>query len=118
MKHQINATQKGDVVEITGNLGWNYAQDPATGMWIAACTPMRIVIEAFTLTELHALMYEAIDATFAEMAASGDLDTFLKGCGWKMNHSPRSLGARGAISFDVPTHTRRVAPSDLNKVFC
>ena len=70
-------------IQIATNLRWNYAQDPASGYWIAECPSLKLTVQGETLSEMHASAQEAMQLLFLDLFEDGELDAFLEARGWR-----------------------------------
>jgi hypothetical protein len=105
-----------NVIQIEGNLQWNYAVDHKSNRWVAVCQPLKLAIEVEAPEEFLETIGEAIDGFFRELLSTGDLDRFLGDNGWR-RLTPIPERAR-RLHFDVPLSTRRVEERDLQQAFC
>lgn len=84
------------------NLQWRAEMDARTGVWVAACEPLRQAVQADSWAELCATMNEAMNELFLDLLEDGELDAFLRANGWQQNMSiPPQVPPEG-LTFDVP----------------
>lgn len=70
------------------------------GNWIAVCEPLKLTVQAQTWAELMEDFALALDAILRDLAASDEIQKFLRDKGWKLSADiPRRLKN---VRFDVP----------------
>lgn len=117
MKNSIQLKRKGDhLLEIQGEIGWRYAQDPETGHLIAVCTPLNITLEADTIGELLPMMSDAMEDLFDSLVEDGTFEGFLKARNWALR--PSVKGARHGQVAPPPLSLRPVLLHDLELAAC
>jgi hypothetical protein len=104
------------VVQIEGNLQWNYAVHRETGHLVGVCEPLKLTVSADNPQEFHESIREAMDSFFTELLSTGDLERFFRDHGWK-TITPIPERTRN-LYFDVPLSTRRVSERDLHEAVC
>jgi len=66
-----------NVIQIEGNLQWNYAVDHESNHWVAVCEPLKLTVEVENPQEFLGTIKESMDGFFKELLSTGDLDRFL-----------------------------------------
>jgi hypothetical protein len=87
------------IVQIEGNIQWQTAREPTTGVWIAVSPQLNLNASGDTWGELTEAMNEATAMLFTDLLESGELAAFLREHGWQSSPLP-SPGKR--VKFDVP----------------
>ena len=91
------------VITVESTIQWRFAQDPASGRWIAICDPLRLTIEADSSSELRENIEDALQLFMRSLLRSGDFERFLQEHGWR-KHMVGLLTdpTTGDVRFDVP----------------
>lgn len=100
-------------VEIKGDFTWDFARNPASGLWIGFCEQLGLNADGATFEELQECMNEAIGLLFRDLHEEGDLTLFLEEHGWTMNAEDSSPLPEDAPRFDVPYEQRRRSIGEL-----
>jgi hypothetical protein len=106
----------GLIVQIRGEVPWQYFQDPASRRWIGINPLLKLTVEEDDQSALYETMNEAATSFFKELLETGDLPKFLIEQGFATEQPLPSHQARD-VTFDVPLNTRRISPRDLEKAF-
>lgn len=89
------------IVQVQGQVQWEFHKDQASGRWIAVCKPLAITIEADTHTELRENIEDTLRLFMRSMFEDGEFERFLRDHGWTAANVPRNIAPRD-IRFDVP----------------
>ena len=87
------------IVQIEGNIQWQTAREPTTGVWIGVSPQLNLNASGDTWGELTEAMNEATAMLLTDLLESGQLGTFLREHGWQSSPLP-APGKR--VKFDVP----------------
>jgi hypothetical protein len=88
-------------VEIQANLQWGAWQDPASKAWIGECTPLGLIAEGETWSDLQEMIADITNALMTDLLREGRLPKFLEEKGWTVN-SPLPKPEAEDVRFDVP----------------
>jgi Arc/MetJ-type ribon-helix-helix transcriptional regulator len=105
-----------NVIRVQAKLVWKWGRG-RSGRYVAICDAIRQTVEADRFEDLLETMHEALDSTFRELLASGDLDNFLREHGWGSLKIPSSTKRRN-VRFDVPFDVRGIRTRDLEEALC
>ena len=70
------------VVQVQGQVRWEFYQDAKSGRWIAVCQPLALVLEADSHTELRENIEDSLRLFLRSVFADGQFASFLKERGW------------------------------------
>jgi hypothetical protein len=90
------------IVKIDAKLQWNLTQDKKSARWVAACAPLRIVVEADRIEQLREVIADTLDAVFRDLLLSGELERFLREHGWATSLPIAQIVADQNMRFEVP----------------
>ena len=107
----------GLIVQIRGQVPWQYFQDPKSRRWIGINPLLKLTVEEQTQPALFETMNEAANAFFKELLETGDFTQFLREQGLGIEGPPPPARTRREVNFDVPLNTERISPRDLEKAF-
>src|SRR5437870_1276465 len=102
-----------NTVHVQAKLLWKWGRTKS-GNYVAACDALAQTVQAEKFDQLLETMHEALDSTFRELMASGDLDTFLRERRWSSPDLPDAQ-ARKNVRFDVPFDLKGVRARDLEE---
>lgn len=88
------------IVQVQGQVRWEFHQDPASRRWIAICQPLNLTIEADSHTELRENIEDSLRLFLKSVFADGELEKFMRDHGWTAQVPPHV--AANDIRFDVP----------------
>ncbi|MDE2639909.1 MAG: hypothetical protein OXI03_04910 [Chloroflexota bacterium] len=103
-------------VEIHGDFTWDFARNPASGLWIGFCEQLGLNADGATFEELQECMNEAITLLFRDLYEEGDLTPFLEEHGWTMSAEESTPPPKDEPRFDVPYEQRRRSIGELAAV--
>jgi len=104
--------QVKNTIHIQAKLLWEWGRGRS-----GLCDPIAQTVEAERFEELLETMHEALDSTFRELLASGDLPAFLRSHGWAGTDLPEAR-FRKNVRFDVPFDLQGVRTRDLEEALC
>jgi hypothetical protein len=106
----------GFVIQIRGQVPWQYFQDPQSRRWIGINPLLKLTVEEETQAALFEAMNEAATSYFQELLRSGDLPRFLREQRFG-TEQPLPEIVPHDVDFDIPLNTRRISSRDLEKAF-
>jgi hypothetical protein len=86
------------IIRVQANVQWEVRR--MGDLWMAACEPLKLTVEAGTYGELMESISETLDAVLVELMASNELPRFLQTHGWSLV-TPLPAKTKG-VRFDVP----------------
>lgn len=89
------------IVQVQGQVRWEFYQDAASRRWIAVCKPLNLTIEADSHTELRENIEDSIRLFMKSIFADGEFHRFMSEHGWIVSSIPENVAAND-IRFDVP----------------
>ena|SRR5207247_5159551 len=102
------------LIHINANLIWIVAQDRASGYWIGVCDLLKISVQGKTISELHEIIEESLNALFRDLVERKELDLFLKQHHWTREGEIPDKPERAR--FDIPYNIERRRQNDLQGV--
>ena len=87
-------------IHVESNLQWK-AIHSESGVWVAACEPLGVTMEADTLDELYEVIGESCSVLFLDLYEDDQLDSFLRSRGWSASDLPESTSGK-PVEFEVP----------------
>ena len=106
----------GLIVQIRGQVPWQYFQDPQSRRWIGINPLLKLTVEEESQPLLFEAMNEAATSYFQELLRSGDLPQFLREQGFGTEQPLPERETRD-VDFDIPLNTQRISPRDLEAAF-
>jgi hypothetical protein len=94
-------SRRKHVVQVEGQVRWEFYQDQASRRWIAICRPLSLTIEADSHTELRENIEDSLRLFMKSIFEDGEFDRFMRDQGWIAHHVPTNVAAND-IRFDVP----------------
>lgn len=94
-------------ITIDTKLQWHIWKDRESGWWVAACDPLKLTASAKRFDDLLTEMRDNVQDVLNSMLRHGELKSFLKDLGWKMQ-TVQKPAPRSRAYFDVPWEIRRV----------
>lgn len=107
----FGSKKKSIVVQIEGNVNWEFTRDPETDQWFGLCQPLNLHASGETWQELVNYAAESMALLFEDLLADGELGTFLRERGWRTADGLPQPGQK--VVFDIPFSVQRRAAGDL-----
>ncbi|HEV2268994.1 MAG TPA: hypothetical protein VGR92_06015 [Steroidobacteraceae bacterium] len=87
-------------IRIEVNLQWQVTTT-GSGMLVGICPPLGLSTQGQDQFDLSQNIQEALQLMMNELLRSGELDSFLRGHGWRASGVPRQP-TNARVPFDVP----------------
>ena len=95
------------VVHVNAEIRWRVSR-AGGDHWVGICDALALTVESETWAELMEDIALTLDATFQDLLAGDELDSFLRDRGWTA-HVPAEAES---VRFDVPFIPALVQPDD------
>ncbi len=81
-------------------LVWQFRRS-AQGNWVASCESLGQAVQSEHFADIHARIFETMNALMFDLFEDGELEAFLKKQGWRVAQ-PIPASVPAGIAFDVP----------------